>query len=244
MFEAIFCDAPACWKIEKSIDSLTTQAGVYPYNNKTLIEFGQEYKQAIKQLDVFISWTKKEKWLYTDKLLSENIEKISFGCFELPFRFGHPWMKAFAGKKILVVSPFASLIEKQYQKRKDLFQNYEDILPQFTLKTFTAENTAGENWKYSRFSSWIESLNYMKEEIQKIDFDIAILGCGAYAFPLGAHCKKIGKKAITTCGATSLYFGIYGQRWLSLPEKNNAWIRPGNEYKPKGAEKIGNGAYW
>ena len=36
----------------------------------------------------------------------------------------------------------------------------------------------------------------LKVDQEKIDFDIAIIGCGAYAFPLGAYVKKLGKKAI------------------------------------------------
>lgn len=147
-------------------------------------------------------------------------------------------------KKILIVSPFADLIENQYKNRKKLFPHNDLFLPDFDLKTIKAIDTAGENWKSTGYQTWKDALNVMKKQIEKIDFDIALIGCGAYAFPLGAFCKMMGKKAITTCGATSLYFGIYGNRWKDLPEINQYWVRPGDKYKPVGAEKIENGAYW
>ena len=36
----------------------------------------------------------------------------------------------------------------------------------------------------------------MKSEIDKKDFDIALLGCGAYGVPLAAHIKQNGKEAV------------------------------------------------
>lgn len=147
-------------------------------------------------------------------------------------------------KKVLVISPFADLIENQYKNRRRLFPSNELFLPDFDLKTLKAVDTAGENWKYSGYQTWTDALIAMEEQIKKIDFDIALIGCGAYAFPLGAFCKTMGKKAITTCGATSLYFGIYGNRWKHLPEINQFWIRPNRKYNPIGFEKIENGAYW
>lgn len=42
----------------------------------------------------------------------------------------------------------------------------------------------------SAFSTWFDALDYMCGECEKIDFDIALLGCGAYGYPLAAHIKK------------------------------------------------------
>lgn len=47
----------------------------------------------------------------------------------------------------------------------------------------------------------------------KIDFDIAIIGCGAYGMPLAAKLKKTGKQAIHLGGETQLLFGIKGKWW-------------------------------
>ena len=40
------------------------------------------------------------------------------------------------------------------------------------------------------------------------NFDIALIGCGAYGFPLAAFVKGIGKKAVHIGGPLQLFFGI------------------------------------
>ena len=87
-------------------------------------------------------------------------------------------------------------------------------------------------------------MKLVKEEIDKIDFDIAILGCGAYGFPLAAFIKNKGKKAIHIGGATQLIFGIKGKRWEGASFINKYWISPRKEDRPKGFEKVEGGCYW
>ena len=60
---------------------------------------------------------------------------------------------------------------------------------------------------------WIKALEYMKHEISLIDFEIAILGCGAYGLPLSVHIKDMGRQALHLGGTTQLLFGIMGSRW-------------------------------
>ena len=56
----------------------------------------------------------------------------------------------------------------------------------------------------------------MYTEAVKIDFDTAIIGCGAYGFPLAAKLKAAGKQAFHMGGATQLLFGIKGSRWALI----------------------------
>lgn len=89
----------------------------------------------------------------------------------------------------------------------------------------------------------------MKDEISKLDFDIALIGCGAYGMCLAAHVKRMGKQAVHLAGWTQMLFGVYGERWIKDQPKyskyiNDYWIRPLESEKPKGAEKVENGCYW
>lgn len=45
----------------------------------------------------------------------------------------------------------------------------------------------------------------------KINFDTAIIGCGAYGMPLAAQIKNAGRQAIHLGGAVQLLFGIKGE---------------------------------
>lgn len=120
-----------------------------------------------------------------------------------------------------------------------------EVLPEFDLVTIKAIQTIRNNT--AGFCTWFEALEYQKKQIDSTDFDIALIGCGAYAFPLGAYVKSKGKKCVITAGATQLLFGIKGARWdhaeTPVPY-NDSWIRPNNDEKPVMAETVENGFYW
>ena len=88
----------------------------------------------------------------------------------------------------------------------------------------------------------------MEQEALNLDFDVAILGCGAYGFPLAARFKRAGKKAIHLGGATQIFFGIKGKRWDDMPffseMYNDAWVRPLSSETPTKAKSVEDGCYW
>ncbi|MEZ3474943.1 MAG: hypothetical protein K1W27_19520 [Lachnospiraceae bacterium] len=161
---------------------------------------------------------------------------------------GRPWSAALQGKKVLVIHPFEKSIQEQYKKRVMIFPNSQ-ILPEFELKTLKAVQTlCGE--QDERFETWFDALDYMYEQALNIDFDVAIIGCGAYGMPLASKLKNAGKQAIHLGGATQLLFGIKGYRWEEhYPTKiasffNDAWIRPLAEETPRNAGTVEKKCYW
>ena len=151
------------------------------------------------------------------------------------------------GKKVLVIHPLAQMIESQYRdKRQSIFPN-SNALPQFELQTLKAVNTQADEVD-SRFPTWFDALDYMTEEACKRDFDIAIIGCGAYGFPLAARIKQMGKSAIHMGGGVQFLFGIKSARGDSNPSirnmYNDAWVYPDESDRPKGWEKVESGCYW
>ena len=90
----------------------------------------------------------------------------------------------------------------------------------------------------------------MYNEAMKKDFDVALIGCGAYGFPLAAKIKRAGKIALHLGGFTQLLFGIKGARWENAQDyyrkllDNPAWVRPLPEETPDGFFRHENGAYW
>lgn len=107
------------------------------------------------------------------------------------------------------------------------------------------QSIAGES---TSFDNWFDALDYMTEEALRRDFDIAIIGCGAYGFPLAARLKAAGKQAIHLGGAVQIMFGIIGSRWYSVPAVrkmfNEYWVHPSADEIPKNAEKVEGGCYW
>jgi hypothetical protein len=163
-----------------------------------------------------------------------------------PLILDNPWTEALTGKKVLVVHPFSESIAMQYNKRDKLFKD-ENILPEFELKTVKAVQSVGGKGA-PEFKSWFEALDYMKTQISECDFDIALLGCGAYGLPLASYIKDIGKQAIYMGGSLQLMFGIMGKRWENqeyvAKHVNEYWVRPSENERPKQRLKVEDGCYW
>ena len=99
------------------------------------------------------------------------------------------------------------------------------------------------------FKNWFEALDSMKTKMDQIDYEVAIIGCGAYGMHLAAHAKRKGKIAIQLAGWTQMLFGVFGERWIKDQPQysrfiNEYWIRPRESEKPKGAESVEGGCYW
>lgn len=88
----------------------------------------------------------------------------------------------------------------------------------------------------------------MYQKAMEIDFDIAIVGCGAYGFPLAAKIKAAGKQVIHMGGVTQVLFGIKGRRWVENPRSelkfNDAWVYPMSSETPQNNKVVENGCYW
>lgn len=230
------------WKDNpRFFEELNLNAGFFPNEENLLEEFVNLYINESKQLDLLGIWNEYEEFLD----VPEETKLCKIRELE-PWFYNEPWTAALEGKKVLVIHPFEETIIKQYE-RKDLLYKNEKILPDFELKTIKAVQTiAGEK---SEFKDWFEALESMKNKMNSTDFDVAIIGCGAYGFPLAAHAKKLGKIGIHLGGVTQLLFGIKGSRWENWTHytelrKNNGkdWVFA-NEI-PKDYKKIENGCYW
>lgn len=126
---------------------------------------------------------------------------------------------------MLVIHPFAKSIKRQYEFHRDrIFGEYSDfILPEFaSLQVIPAVQTIAGNT--GGYETWFDALKQMENEIDKADFDVALIGCGAYGFPLASYCKRIGKQGIHIGGSLQLYFGIKGKRWDDKGLYNEFWI--------------------
>lgn len=235
------------WDYPRLSDDLCMYSGFFPKRNLQLIErFAELYLHDIPSMDVCGRFSYAEKFLPFNK----DCKMVQLESL-YPFFAKKPWMKVFEGKKVLVVHPFKeTILQQYYNHRKDLFKN-KDILPDFDLDVIKSVQTiAGEK---SKFNDWFEALDYMKEEINKRQFDILIVGCGAYGLPLAYFGKQLGKKAIHLGGGTQLLFGIKGKRWENNYHGNDTrfadlfngnWVYPKQDERPRNANQIEGGCYW
>jgi hypothetical protein len=212
-------------------------SGFFSADVDQLIKFGDLMLEDMKQVDILGSWRREE--LFFSKELA-HVVKVELLDLE-PYEHRNPWSEMLEGRKVLLVHPFESTIQRQYARRELLFQDPR-VLPKFDLRTIRAVQTVAGH--PTSFADWFEALDYMKGRMDAIDYDIAIIGCGAYGFPLAAHAKRMGKKAVHIGGATQLLFGIIGQRWEAHRLRNEYWVRPGEDERPDKANIVEGACYW
>ncbi|MDX6746074.1 hypothetical protein SHK09_04660 [Polaribacter sp. PL03] len=223
--------------------SMSNNAGFFPTLDKKLEDFSKLMIKEMKNVDILGSWLFQEN--YFNKEL-KNVKKVHLEDL-VPFNHKNPWSYALKGKVILVVHPFDESINSQYQRKDLLFKN-KQVLPDFKLITYRPVQSFLGNHENLEYKDWFEALEKMKEDISRLEFDIAIIGCGAYGFPLASFIKRIGKKSIHMGGATQLLFGVLGKRWEQEYDLSNFineyWIRPNLNEKPKNFQNVENGCYW
>lgn len=241
------------WWMPQRLQNMKNCSGFFPITEEYIGQFCELLLEDLKCLDILASWLDKES------VVSERIQgktKVFLPYLE-PYYSSKPWTRALKDQKVLVIHPFNNQIEKQYNTNRAFLFSNEDILPTFKLITIKAVQSLGGD--IDEFATWFDALEYMKTEMDRVDYDVCIIGCGAYGFHLAAHAKRMGKKAIHLGGATQLLFGIKGNRWedpmygvkeWGLPYGfytkmfNEYWIKPGEEGRPKNAEQVEGACYW
>lgn len=243
---------PQFWWNRTCVSNMQHLSGFFPLTEQNLRRFAELMIEDSKQIDILGSWRLEERRLV-------NIQKVKAVQLLLlePYHAVHPWSRVLEGKKVLVVHPFTETIRHQYEEKRTLLFKNPEVLPKFHLETIQAVQSLGGK---SSFETWFDALQYMKDEIDKTDYDIALIGCGAYGFPLAAHVKRMGKKAVHLGGVLQMLFGIKGKRWTNpvcgmaaLPFirenyynnlMNSYWVYPSDLERPQNADQVEGACYW
>ena len=236
---------PEWWWNHNIMMQMQQWSGFFPPTEEKLSQFCRLMLDDAKEMDICGVFSSVEPLMrYVETYMSSPLY-VPLYTYS-PFVSTRPWSRILKGKKVLVIHPFAELIIKQYQRREQLFDN-PDVLPEFDLKVIKAvQSLGGES---NGFADWFEALQYMKNEMDRTDYDICLIGCGAYGFPLAAHAKRQKKKVVHFGGELQLLFGIKAIK-CGLPRDfyqklfiNPAWVRP-EEYKNAHSLKVENACYW
>ena len=149
------------------------------------------------------------------------------------------------GKKVLVVSSFSGLIQKQWDSG-NVVKAYEGKFPPIRCLSGVVVPYCFHN--NGPHANYFETLNSLFEEIRTHDFDIALLGCGSYGHMLTHKIhSELGKDAIYVGGTITNLFGILStrERIHSKIKTNEFWVTEiPDEYKPANYKSIEEGCYW
>lgn len=234
--------------LKESVDrEIGNCSGFFPCTSDMIDRYREVLIESISDIDFMGIWFFIENEEYMiDKYMNKPICALPKSLD--PEYYKHPWSYALKGKKVLVINPFVDTIRHQYENYREHIYKNPEMLPEYELKTLKAVQTLADE-RDPRFSNWFEALDWMKEEIEKIDFDIALLGCGAYGIPLQHHIKSLGKSSVYIGGGAQVMYGITGRRWDNNKYvnkwKNEYWTRPGQHEQIASYKKVEmGGPYW
>ncbi|GGG21685.1 hypothetical protein [Paenibacillus abyssi] len=223
---------------------ICTLSGFFPSDDSSLDRFSKEFLEHVKNVDVMGVWYNPNEDVICRQFCS-NASLVSLTSLE-PYYHSDPWSKSLVDKKVLVIHPYAETIKHQYQYKRESLFTHTNVLPHFDLQTIQAVQSIANN--KTDYNSWFDAYGYMCDEIAKRDFDVAIIGAGAYGLPLASFIKNMGKQAIHMGGATQILFGIKGKRWddhkIISSFYNDDWVRPSSNDIPQNYKNVEGGCYW
>jgi hypothetical protein len=229
---------------ETTREELLVHSGLFPTDEETVAWFARLYFEAAATVDVLgVWWQLGERELIRDAGLEKRALLTGLTGLE-PYFFPRPWSHGIAGKRVLVISPFAETILRQYERKDEVWPN--GLLPDFHLDTlkFPHSKALADH----SYESWRAILEAFKDKMAAKNFDIVLTGAGAATLPLATEGKRLGRQGIGMGGSLQVLFGIVGRRWAEDPFFSNlvnpAWTRPSGEEVPWGAKLMENGAYW
>ncbi len=221
---------------------LLENVGLHPPERTHLDRFCEVYLQAADSLDIMAAQGHPGETTVINRIPSRPLVRLR--AFE-SWRHPRPWSMALAGKRVLVVSPFANTVMSQFRRRAEVWRD-QSVLPPFELVTVRMPLSPGlvapihENWR--------ERLDALYEECSRLTYDVMLVGAGGLSLPLVAHAKANGKIGFHLGGHTQILFGVYGRRWeadhVLGKMQTEAWVRPSGDEAPPSVVKVEQGCYW
>lgn len=182
------------------------RAGVFPDTNEIYDRFAKYYSEIVGDVDVIgVYFNLKEAEFVQDFLNATPVRPIGITS---PYMFNYPWTHQLKNKKVLIAHPFTKTIAKQFEKKDKIWNG---LLPDLEIDYLTIPQNAGV--VPPKFKDWFETLDYLLKEVKKKDFEVMIVGAGAWSLPLILEAKKMGATGIHMGGAVQLLFGIKGAKW-------------------------------
>jgi hypothetical protein len=233
-------------------------AGIYT-TNKDLSKiklFCIRYNNSIKNSDLLAIFPNRPHLSKIQQFLSKkyklkNVLSRVLEPFYMILDGVKPWTHYLYGKKVLIINPFTESFKKQLENGFQMFndKNKKIFLDNQEFVFYKCFQTIAGNHIHK---DWLETFKIICNDIKKLDFDIALLGCGGYGLPLCNFIKsKLNKSAIYIGGGLQLLFGVSGKRWKNHKIINNIiqnskskFINPSPEERCNNLKTIENGCYW
>jgi hypothetical protein len=229
-------------------------SGIFPTDNAFLGRFAETYAVAVARLDCVGLWPGR---LDSDPVL---LARHGFRGCTIPFAEQEPdrstpadesrcYLPFFRGRRLLIVSPFAELLCERADR-----ETFERVWSKTGKPWFAPADVhaltlpygySPETW--TRYATALDLFDELRERMQSLDYDVALIGAGLLGSMLAAAAKEDGNVGISLGGHLQIVFGVNGERWrnrVNWRRKyfNEAWIELPESARPGADESAEN--YW
>ena len=238
-----------------NLNNLLRICGIYSKNNDITVfeKYFEELNNAIENSDILACFNNSNiesiQNVYSEMYNLTKIHSRSLEPFYVIQDNEIPWTHYLFGKKVLIINPFTDSMKKQLDNNFQIFKDKKIFLDDQEFIFYKSFQTHGNHYIHN---NWLETFTIMCNDIEKLEFDIALLGCGGYGLPLCNFIKtKMNKSSIYIGGGLQLLFGVMGYRWINrddwkkiIKENNTNFIYPSNDEQLDNKNTIENSAYW
>ena len=238
-----------------NLNNLLRICGIYSKNNDITVfeKYFEELNNAIENSDILACFNNSNiesiQNVYSEMYNLTKIHSRSLEPFYVIQDNEIPWTHYLFGKKVLIINPFTDSMKKQIDNNFQIFKDKKIFLDDQEFIFYKSFQTHGNHYIHN---NWLETFTIMCNDIEKLEFDIALLGCGGYGLPLCNFIKtKMNKSSIYIGGGLQLLFGVMGHRWINrddwkkiIKENNSNFVFPSENEKLDNKNTIENSAYW
>jgi len=237
---------------ERDVFAMQKNAGIYCNSTADVSLYAQMYNRALRNstyLACFPHLCTETQHVYRKTYSLKALHNRVLEPFHCVVQGISPWSQKLIGKKVLVVSPFARSMREQMDAGFRIFRDIDIFSAGQAFLFYKAYcSLAG----HRPHESWVETFQSMCRDIAKLDFDVALLGCGGYGLPLCDFIySTMGKSAVYVGGGLQLLFGVMGKRWVEndmwkkiIRENHTRFVRPSGDEVPTNKQVIEGGCYW
>ena len=238
-------EIPNAWSWRRPARRLYNNAGFFPVEKSAFYNWSVGMRHAIASTDFLCAWQADPFLKLYENVLIQSLAAKS--CAIPMSSLGRDILPFIAAFRWVVVSPFVKTMQKQLPRMKQI----NDPTGKWGIAWDHLEKTCQfvrcpfqSHLESSPYASWDDGLEKLTKEISLKDFDLALIGAGAWSLPLGSRIKQMGKSAIHMGGEMQLIFGIKGKRWVNYNIYNSAWVDASPEEVPENNNRIEDGCYW
>jgi hypothetical protein len=233
------------------------QTGIFPTDRSFLKRFAAVYAEHVRDLDLVGLFGGPQESLLRawHRLPGRGIPyRLMEPDISMPDRPERCYLPLLAGKRLLIVAPFARLLAARCERA-----TFEATWAKTGKRWFAPASVAAVEFPYGyvtetethrRFGDVLRLHEQVCADIARHEFDVALIAAGALGIPLATSVKRLGRIGLSLGGHLQVIFGVRGRRWNDDPfyrdhVMNEAWIDVPAGYRPRGFTNLTDGgAYW